>query len=376
MLVEDVRRIAVLRASGIGDYIVCLPALDAVRKAYPQAEVMLLGQRWHASFLTGRPGPVDRVVPLPRIPGVTASEGATAEPSRIRRFLTWLRGQRLDLAIQLHGGGRYSNPLIRQSGAGLTAGLRAPDAEPLDRWVRYTHYQHEVVRFLESVALVGAAPVGLSPRVAVTDHDRFELSRLEPLPERLVAVHPGARDPRRRWPLQRLAAVADGLAASGYQIVVTAAATERPIASELLEHMRQPAGNLAGRLSLGGLAALFERCSLMVGNDSGPRHLAEAVGAPTVSVYWCGNLLNAGPLVRARHRPLTSWTTRCPECGIDCVRADADAVRCDHTVSFVADVTVDQVLDAARDLLVTIDGEPAATGQADGPGGLDRVSGS
>lgn len=57
---EGVRKIAVLRANALGDYVFSLPALDALRAAYPQAEIVLLGQPWHARFLAGRPGPLDR----------------------------------------------------------------------------------------------------------------------------------------------------------------------------------------------------------------------------------------------------------------------------------------------------------------------------
>ena len=84
----------------------------------------------------------------------------------------------------------------------------------------------------------------------------------------------------------------------------------------------------------------------MVGNDSGPFHLAAAVGAATVGVYWCGNLINAGPFTRTRHRPLASWRLDCPVCGTDCTRAT-----CDHTASFVAGVSVEDVVEEALDLL-------------------------
>jgi ADP-heptose:LPS heptosyltransferase len=63
--VPGVRRIAVLRANALGDFIFALPALEALRAAYPQAEIVLLAKKWHATFLQGRPGPVDRVVVVP-----------------------------------------------------------------------------------------------------------------------------------------------------------------------------------------------------------------------------------------------------------------------------------------------------------------------
>jgi ADP-heptose:LPS heptosyltransferase len=116
----------------------------------------------------------------------------------------------------------------------------------------------------------------------------------------------------------------------------------------VIEAMRAEARDLCGRLSLRALTGLLHRCSVMVGNDSGPVHLAEAVGAATVAVYWCGNLITAGPLTRARHRPIISWELICPACGVDCT-----VYRCDHPDSFVAGVPVDEVREAALDLLAT-----------------------
>src|SRR5947207_4014402 len=196
----DVDKIAVLRANALGDYIFALPALDALRFAYPDAEIVLLGAAWHVSFLTGRPGPVDRVVELPPLPDVGEA------------FLAKMRAEDFDLAIQLHGGGRETNPVVAALGARLTAGLRAADAPPLDRWVRYVYYQPEVFRYLEVVRLVGARPVGYRPVLELTADDRKAAAAVVPDGGRpLVVLHPGATDPRRRWPADRFSAVGDAL---------------------------------------------------------------------------------------------------------------------------------------------------------------------
>jgi ADP-heptose:LPS heptosyltransferase len=337
----DVDKIAVLRANALGDYIFALPALDALRAAYPDAGIVLLGAPWHARFLTGRPGPVDRVVELPPEPG---------EP-----FLAAMRAERFDLAIQLHGGGRTSNPLVAGLGARITAGLRAEGAAPLDRWIRYVYYQPEVFRYLEVVGLVGAQPVGYRPKLALTDDDRKEAAAVVPhQARRLVALHPGATDDRRRWPADRFSAVGDALAAD---ILLTGTGPERALVEEVIGGMHRPVRPLVDALSLGGLAALYARCAVVVSNDTGPLHLAAAVGAPTVGLYWVGNLINGAPVDRQRHRPLISWTIHCPECGQDCTRdlyparVGGGAPGCPHSPSFVADIATVEVVDAARELL-------------------------
>ena len=64
-LIPDVHKIAVLRCNALGDFIFTLPALDALRAAYPHAEIVLLGKPWHAEWLATRPSPIDRVVAVP-----------------------------------------------------------------------------------------------------------------------------------------------------------------------------------------------------------------------------------------------------------------------------------------------------------------------
>jgi ADP-heptose:LPS heptosyltransferase len=347
-LIPQVERIAVLRANSIGDFVVALPALEALRAAYPTARITYLGEPWHARFLPGRPGPWDAVAVVPPYPGVRGTDEGTRRSPAVRAFLAEQRAARYDLAVQMHGGGGNSNPFLTALGARVSVGSQDVNAAPLDRSTRYVYYQHEVLRFLEVVALAGAAPVNLLPRLSVTDADREEAAAV--LPESvqpLVAVHPGATDPRRRWPPERFAAVADALARdrSARVVLVGAGPDDAATAARICAAMRVEPENLVDRLSLAGTVGLLQRCALLLGNDSGPRHLAAAVGAATVGVYWCGNLINAGPLTRRRHRVAVSFRSACPVCGLDQGHG-----RCEHDPSFVADVPVEEVLGYALDL--------------------------
>ncbi|MGY1697050.1 glycosyltransferase family 9 protein [Geodermatophilus sp. SYSU D00814] len=352
--VPGVERIAVLRANLLGDLVMTLPALAALRAAHPDAEITYLGRPWHAELLEGRPGPWDRVVAVPPWPGVHDAPGASRDHPEVHRFLRAQRAEGYDLALQLHGGGGNSNPLVTALGARVTAGARDGGAPPLDRWLPYVYDQHEVLRCLELVGLVGAVPVTLEPRLAVTPADAAAADAVLPAgPEPLVALHPGASDPRRRWPAACFAAVAGALAADGVRVVVVGSgADDRRAADAIRAATPAPQLDLVGRLSLGALAGVLARCRVVVANDSGPRHLAAAVGTATVGVFLEHNLLNAGPLTRRRHRVAVSARTDCPVCGVDQSRS-----RCGHDRSLVAGVPVPAVLAAARDLLE--DGGPA-----------------
>ena len=356
-LLAGVERIAVLRASRLGDFLFAVPALEALRAAYPGAQIVLLGADWHVRLLTGRPGPVDRVVPVPVTRGVRDPRpGEEEDPAAVEEFAAAMRAERFDLAVQMHGGGRWSNPLVARLGARHTLGLRAPDAPPLDRTLPYAWYQPEVLRCLELVGLVGAGPVTLRPRLSLVDADRAEAAAVLPGGDGpLVALHPGACDPRRRWPARSFAAVGDALAARGARVVVTGSGDEAPVVKEVLTTMTHQAVPLLDAVSIGGLAAVYARCDVLVANDTGPLHLAGAVGTATVAVYWAGNLINAGPMTRLRHRAHVSWTTRCPACGAVLPEPELPAEHhgrlCRHEDSWVSDVEPSAVVADAVDLI-------------------------
>jgi len=352
-LFPGVRRIAVLRGGGLGDLLFAVPAIESLKAAYPHAELVLLGTRMHAELFAGRPSPVDQVVPLPPARGVHEPAGESFDEARQREFFE--RVGPVDLAVQVHGGGRNSHPFLRGLNATWLVGGRTPDAEEPDRWVPFRYYQHEVMRALEVAGLAGAPPVALEPSITVTDQDlAIADDELRGLPRPLVAVHPSATDPRRRWPAERFAEVIAKLAGDGAGAVVLGTPAEQDLVDEVTSLTRQRLAQpelvrpLTG-LSMSGLCGVLASSGVFVGNDSGPRHLARAVGTPAVGVYWMGNVINAGPLGRSRDRILISWTTHCPVCGVDVTREDLP--RCPHDVSFVDSVRVADVLAEAKELL-------------------------
>lgn len=135
-LLGGVRKIVVvLNPSAVGDFVATLPAMHALKADYPQSRIMYVCKPWHPVFLQGRPGPIDYVTVIPPVPGVGASEDMKCDHARVQSFLQEMQSHRFDLAFQIYGGGRYSNPFLRKFGARLSVGLKAPDAEPLDRWL-------------------------------------------------------------------------------------------------------------------------------------------------------------------------------------------------------------------------------------------------
>jgi ADP-heptose:LPS heptosyltransferase len=225
--------------------------------------------------------------------------------------------------------------------------MRSQDAVALDRNLPYIYLQHEVLRYLEVVGLVGAKPVTLEPVLAVTPADVAAAAAVAPCADRpLAVIHAGASDPRRHWPAWLFAAVADALIERGADVALVADASEARVSAQVVKAMTHRALDLSGRLTLAALVGLLARCAVFVGNDSGPLHLARTVGAATVGVYWCANMVNAAPMSRQRHRALASWRVNCPICGVDSIKGS-----CRHTASLVADVPLQDVREEALDLL-------------------------
>jgi ADP-heptose:LPS heptosyltransferase len=177
---------------------------------------------------------------------------------------------------------------------------------------------------------------------------------------RVLVIHPGATDPRRRWPAERFAAVARRAADDGFRVYVVGDSSEKELAETVVELALEQAGtgqpaaghaaearpaveSLAGNLSLGELAALLAGSAVVVANDSGPRHLAQALGTSTVGIYWAGNAINAAPLGRSKHRVRLGWVTRCPVCGVDVTQVGWTAPRCPHDESTVKAVEPSEV---------------------------------
>ena len=338
-------RIAVLRANGLGDFLEATPALRALAKGFPSAEITLLTLPWLHGFLTGRYPYLHRVEAVPCYRGIHSPGRGDPPPAEsAESFFARMRARHFDLAVQMHGGGADSNPFVAALGARHTLGLRATGSPPLEHNLRYVYYQNEVLRYLELVGLLGVPWDGLQTDLPVLESDRARLAAVwRPAGAPYAVVHPGAGDARRRWPAERFARVAEHLRRRGLEVVLTGRADEQQVIEAVKAGCAERVVDLSGQLDLGAMAALVAGAALVVSNDTGPAHMAYALDTPAVIIFWCGNVITAGPLRRQRHRPVLSWTLACPACGT--------TGRCECGASWVAEATVEDVLAEADDLL-------------------------
>ncbi|RPJ51920.1 MAG: glycosyltransferase family 9 protein [Chloroflexi bacterium] len=352
-----VNKIAVLRATALGDMIFALPALKALHCAYPQAEIVYLGRDWHAGFLPGRLPGVKRVVAVPPVKCIEQlAQGLVIDPAAEADFFGRMQAENFDLALQMHGAGEFSNPFVLKLGARFSAGLRSPKAPPLDRWIPFGYYQNEVIRLLEVAALAGANTVStsLQPCLPVLDADLAAAAPfLDGLRRPFAVIHPGSTDPRRCWSPEKFATVADWIAGQGLEIILTGQGEDGARIQAVQENMRAHALNLCDRLSLPALTGLLSHSALFVGNDSGPLHLALAVGAQAVGLFWVEYILNSMPLLRGNFYPLISWQRQCPRCGrfLDKAEADHPAGPCTHYVSLIEEISPEDMIRGVETML-------------------------
>jgi len=320
-------RIAVVRAlHGLGDMLCAVPALTALRRTHPNAEISLIGLA-ACSWMIDRFGALlDALVPFPGFPGIPEQPYS---PAALDRFVARARSAPFDLAIQMHGSGTASNAFTTMLGARLTAGLYdTTRPRPPGKFFPYPRRGSEVHRCLYLARSLGCVASGDRVTFPVDD-DRAELAEHALLGtlvgEAFVCLHAGARDPARRWPAERFAAVGDVLASKGYRVVLTGTAAERDAAEDVARAMRAPSLNAAGATSLGTVAALLERAALLVTNDTGISHLAAAVGTPSVVVFLASDPERWAPLDRERHRPIVARRLAAPR-PLDGARRSVDDV--------------------------------------------------
>ncbi|HLZ36868.1 MAG TPA: glycosyltransferase family 9 protein [Mycobacteriales bacterium] len=304
---EHPRSVVVLRAlPGLGDLLCAVPALRALRHALPGAHLALLGLP-AARAVLAHVGPyVDEVLDAAGWPGLP--ESPLRDPGETLAGLGAAQRRRFDLALQLHGSGLVTNPLVSLLGAARTAGSYLPGQwcpDP-ETFVPYPADQPEVRRLLAVVTHLGAPARGEHLEWRVSEADRGEARAL--LRDALGApdaayavVHPGASTATRRWPAERFAAVADALAAAGLRVVLTGTEAERPTTARVRSAARTAPRDLAGATSLGALAALVAGARLVVSNDTGAAHLATALRAPSVVVFTGSDPWRWTPSDRGRH---------------------------------------------------------------------------
>jgi lipopolysaccharide heptosyltransferase II len=304
-----VRRILVIRLDLIGDVVLSLPAVRALHRAYPHAEIDFLAQPSSAPILTGQPHIARVLTPDATFWRRPAALWRRANRKAALALLHQLRAPRYDLCVSISGD--RASILARLSGARRRVGYareayRGLLSDPVPGG-RYAIQRHEVEYVRELARAAGARDAEADlpelcvlPEAAAAVAALLAEHRLDAVPSPLIALHAGARNGlAKRWPTAAWAALAGLLAARlGARVVLVGAPGDGEVADEIVRVAQVTVANLTGRTTLPELAALLARCDLLVSGDSGPLHIACAVGTPVVGLYGPTDPEISGPLGR------------------------------------------------------------------------------
>jgi heptosyltransferase I len=291
-------RILLIKPSSLGDIVHAFPVVSAIKTQWPQSHITWVVKRQWADLVERAEG-IDRVWPV-----------ETTVRSWIREGRA-LRAQRFDLAIDLQGLFR-SGLLARVSGAPTRIGFaNGREGSP---WF-YTHRvpvlspdTHAVDRYLSVAAALGASlPDKPRFRFRLQEEDMTVVrtlcqSRDFSVDKPWVAMNIGARWPTKRWPLEYFSAVVDQLRETHRDpVVMIGGAEERAYTKRLRALTKFPFIDLCGEIPLGYLPALLSKATAMITNDSGPMHIAAALGIPVVAIFGPTSAARTGPYGEGHH---------------------------------------------------------------------------
>lgn len=337
---EEYQNILVIKPGAIGDLLQLTPALRALHGKYPEARIsVLVGSAATAPLFRHNPHVHEAIV--------FDRRGEHRTFPSLSRLWRYLHGERYDLVLNY----QRSN---------LKAWILASAAFPC-RVLVYNKARgrtvHAVVNHLETLAPLGIDAARVEQRLELflgEDECRYvgELFELQGLTgKKVVALNPGASNLIKCWSTGQFAALGDRLAMElGAKVVLVGGRAERELAEGICSKMRCAPLNLVEKTSLLQLGAVLARCNLLVSGDTGPMHMATAVGTPVVALFGAIEPLRTGPVgeghVVIRHAELS------------CVPCNAKSCKNNEHLACMERITVDEVFQAVVAILGKGDGKP------------------
>lgn len=325
----SIQRILVRMPNWVGDAVMALPALEALREDFPRSTLVALARPWVTPLLEGH-GCVDRVMVFQK------GRGHPRDGVELLRIVAELRRCRFDMAFLFQNAfeaaliARLAGIPVRigynTDGRGVLLSHPVPRDEEILR-------RHQVEYYLHLLRAMGWKAETRDPGLHVGDGQRAAADILLQASgvaagDLLLGVAPGAvYGPAKRWPPERFAAVADrAVKAWGAKVVVVGSGGETGVCEAVVRAMQTPALNLAGSTSLDAAVGVIGRCRAFLCNDSGLMHVAAALDVPLVAIFGSTDPEATGPRspkARVVRKPLPCAPCLKPECTKDyaCLRA-------------------------------------------------------
>ena len=341
--------ILIVKLSAIGDVVHSLPFLEVLGKGFPDAEIDWLVEEAAFKIIEGHPA-IRRVILSRRKlwqKKLSQNAGCLSVFRELTGFVKDLRSNDYDLIIDLQG--------LLKSGilVGLSKGKRKVGMSGSregagfflnERPVPVNYGQHAIDRYLKVAEYLGCDSDGWSGHIPVFEPDMRSVDQIlnrSGIGEKpLIAINPIAKWPTKLWDTERFAALADRIRNElRCEIAFTGSSADRSVISDIAKMMKTSPLNLAGRTNLKGLAYLYSRCRLLVTTDTGPMHIAAAMGCPVAALFGPTAPGRTGPYGKG-HRVVRANAACSP-----CFKKKCDLMTC------MKDITVAHVFEAVKEIL-------------------------
>ncbi|WDF54608.1 glycosyltransferase family 9 protein [Mucilaginibacter sp. KACC 22063] len=304
---NEIKKIGIFRVLQLGDMLCTIPAIRALKHAYPNASITLIGLPWAKSFTERFDVYFDNFIHFPGFPGLPEQ---AFDATQFAEFLPSIQNEQFDLVIQMQGNGTLVNPMMELFGARHVAGFSTEGHYKPDNglFMLYPDYGSEIERHILLMEHLGIPAQGTELEFPLTDQDMNDLDNagLEIDPGNYVCVHPGSRGAWRQWPVNYFATLADYCIEQGYKAVITGTKDEAEIVDAVISHMRYEPINACGKTTMGAMGVLIKNAAMLISNCTGVSHIAAAFKTPSVVISMDGEPQRWGPMDKRMHRTI-NW---------------------------------------------------------------------
>lgn len=343
------RSILLVKLSAIGDVVHTLPLLEVLRNNFPEARIDWLVEEEAAPMIQGH-ADVDRVIVSSRKSWQkrVRSSGEWGDVvAEVTRFLRDLRSQKYDLVIDLHGlfkSGLLTGLARGRRKIGFTGGKEGSLLFLTDRPYPFDYNRHALERYLQAAEYLGCSITPWKGGIPLHPQDMAGIDRL--LADRfrpgdtLIAINPMARWDTKLWEEERFIRLAQRLQQElDCRIIFTGSPSDHAVTERIIRALNPAPLNLAGRTTLKELAYLYTRCRLVITTDTGPMHIAAAMGVPVIALFGPTAPWRTGPYGKG-HKVIQKELACSP-----CFRRTCSHVTC------MKRITVEEVFDGTKELM-------------------------
>ena len=341
---QNYKKILIVRMDKIGDLVLSTPAIKAVRDAYPDSHITVLVRPYAREIIEGSPY-INEVITYDKTNG---NKGLLKNI----KFIMSLRKKKFDLALVLHPKNR-THIYIFLAGIPVRVGYDKKMGMLLTKKIPHIKQyglKHEIDYTLDLLRYIGIEPKDKSLYIPINEASEKKISDILAKnnvsdKDLIVTIHPGSSCPSKRWKSERFAMVADSLAQKyKAKIIIIAGPSDKIFGDKMAALMKSEKIDLSGKTRVADLASILKRSSLFISNDSGPVHIACAVGTPTIAIFG----RNDRGLSPRRWRP-TGKRDIVLHKDLGCETCLSH--NCDRSFACLDAISVEEVLDAADRIL-------------------------